>query len=208
LAFLGPYAHLAVTRDIKYYAMFVGEKLLIVYASLALFYFCLSLLYGMRPLGLLLDSFLLKIPAFGQIIRSYSLYKFYLSFYYLFDSGIDMVSSFKKSFLLIRNRAIKNSLNPVYLKIRQNSPLQDALKGSQAFPDIDSNMLITGESTGSLDDKLKELIIIYEDKIELQLQILEKVIPWIIYMAAVVFVAWQVISFYTDLYDRVFKLMN
>lgn len=208
LAILGPNAGIVVTCGLKAFIAVVAKELIFIYLSVIFIFFIYKLLNAIDITSFIMDIFILKIPVLGSFIKNYTLYQFYLSFYYLYASGSNMSYSFKKTAIFILRPRIKALIAPVLEKIIIDEPLEDALKGNKIFPVTDTNLLITGEKTGTLDEKLKELITIYEERIEHQLKILEKFLPFLIYFLVLIFAAYKIISFYISYFSKISDLIG
>ena len=207
LAILGPSAPIAVTSGISTYILFVLKQFIMIYGAVIFLYFICQFIYASQSLSLVFDSIIKYTPVLGKFINTYTLYRFYLSFYYLFDSGCNMGYSFQKSAAFITNRSIKSSFLPVLEKIKNDLPLEEALKNNKIFSLTDTNFLLTGEMSGTLDERLKDILVNYEEKIELQLSAMEKLLPYIVFLGVAVFVGWTVIKFWLGYFNQINELL-
>ncbi|MBN1522373.1 MAG: type II secretion system F family protein [Candidatus Aureabacteria bacterium] len=201
-AIIAPPLYLIFSQGFLSYVLFVTKTLSALYLVVVLCWFLYKTLSTLDPFSLSFNYILLKIPILGKIIKSFSLYRFYISFYYLYDAGYDLRRSFMESAHFISHKGLKHSLEPILRKIGQNMPLEDALSQNSLIPLTDTNLLTAGEKTGSLDKTLLQLLSIYSEKIEMQLELIEKLLPKLVFFGIALFVAWKVISFWVGYFDK------
>ena len=84
----------------------------------------------------------------------------------------------------------------------------NAVKSILARPDTDVNMLITGEKTGRLDEQLKELLQIYERRIDTYFNLLKTLLPALIFICISIYIGFVVFSFYKEYYDNLFEQID
>ena len=183
------------------YIYYVATRLVIVYIILIILYFIL------KPSFKSIDSFYFKLPLIGKFLKSYTLFKFYLSFYSLYNSGLNLKESFIISYNNSNSNYFKNNLKKSFLSITKYNPLEDSIHPNIFIPIQDLSILITGEKTGKLEESLQQLLKKYEEESNYYLKIIEKVIPKIFYILVAIFIAWKIVTFYISYFNRILKLM-
>lgn len=101
---------------------------------------------------------------------------FYLDFYYLLESGLDVSSSLQ----LIHSestRGNKNKIDKLLLKviskISDGEPLSKAMNFSKEFSTFETQSVLIGEETGRLPIVMKALSVYFEKRIKLKRQLIK-----------------------------------
>ena len=202
LGILLPPLYLIFSEGTAAYFGNVFQIFIWLYGVLILLYFLKVAVSVFDPLSIMFDHLVTFVPVVGALIKKMAIYRFYLSLYFLYDAGNSVTKAFESSFSLITQRSLKSNMTPVLRKIQQNMTLDDSLKAQSFLPITDTNLIVTGEITGTLDEKLKQILEIYEEDIEMRLKLLEKFLPFIVYLFVALFVAWKVISFWIGYYEK------
>ncbi|TDX45190.1 type II secretion system F family protein [Orenia marismortui] len=113
-----------------------------------------------------IDSVLLKIPILKSFITENSLILFARNLSLLERSGVAFLQSMQIVNQNISNIIIQERLERARLRIKDGINITSAIREQQVFPDIALQMIQTGEQTGELDDKLKDIVDFYEDEVE------------------------------------------
>ncbi|WP_024955747.1 type II secretion system F family protein [Sulfurospirillum arcachonense] len=127
------------------------------------------------------DTFLLKLPLFGQIIQTSELAKFSYIVSVLINSGVTFVQAVKLSSNTIKNRLIATTFQKASDELVKGKKLSNAL--SKQNYNIDKSFIqaiALGEETSQMKDILQNLSELYnqenDDKINLMLSLLEPVL--------------------------------
>lgn len=136
--------------------MLVGVVVFIV--GLVLFYH--------TPQGrLALDTFLLRVPVIGKLLKFGAMAEFNWSLSMMLRSGLTAYDSLKICGNVIANRLISNKLFNASEQILGGRDLSSSIR-SKAIPDLVTQMTAVGEKTGTLDLVLQELGTFYEEQLQ------------------------------------------
>lgn len=113
-----------------------------------------------------IDKLLLKVPILKEFILENSLIIFAKNLSLLERSGIPFLQAMEIVNQNISNRAIRHKLNRARIKIKDGFNITTALKQQDIFPDIALQMIQTAENTGSLEEKLNDIVDFYQDEVE------------------------------------------
>ncbi|OCL27024.1 hypothetical protein U472_05935 [Orenia metallireducens] len=113
-----------------------------------------------------IDNLLLKVPVLKDFILENSLIIFAKNLSLLERSGIPFLQGMEIVNQNITNRAIQQKLDKARLKIKDGFNITTALKQQDIFPDIALQMIQTAENTGSLEEKLKDIVDFYQEEVE------------------------------------------
>lgn len=111
------------------------------------------------------DSFALKLPVFGNLIRKINLARFTHFFGIMFRSGVDILESLKSSQEVIGNRKLKASIGKVRADVSNGSTVTDALQETGEFPTMVVRMFKVGESSGNMTNALENVNFFYNREV-------------------------------------------
>ncbi len=114
----------------------------------------------------MLDSLLLKIPAFGTIILKVNVARFSRIFSSLTGAGISVVNALEITSGALSNMVIQEGLSSSIDKIKNGQPISISLASSGIFPGIVTQMAAVGEETGQIDTVLERIAVFYEQEVD------------------------------------------
>lgn len=111
------------------------------------------------------DTFILRVPIVGPIIKKMALSRFSRTFSTLVSAGVPMLTSLD----IVAETAGNEAIARVVLKARENvkegNPLAQPFAESNLFPAMLSQMIAVGEETGALDVMLKKVSEFYDSEV-------------------------------------------
>jgi len=154
--------------------------------------FTIVTLYGMwtrTPKGRLIrDTYLLRLPIFGQLFKKQSTARFATTFSTLLKSGIPALECLKILREVVDNQLLANTLDQVHDRILEGADIATPLKNSGVFPPVVGYMISIGEQSGQLEEILDKVSEAYDEEIDVTTQkvtaLIEPII--IVFMALVV----------------------
>lgn len=154
------------------------------------------------PLGqLFLDTFMLKIPIFGELQTKVILSEFTRTLGMLISSGIhilDALSFLKDS---MGNLLFRKAVMDIAKKIEKGFPMGETFSQHEIFPPIVSQMIKVGEETGKLDETLAKLASYFEQESNHLLKNLTTALEPAIMVVLGVGVGFIVFSIITPIYS-------
>ncbi len=111
------------------------------------------------------DKILLKLPVFGPLNTKIQITQLTRLTGMLLLSGIPIIDTIKTVRDSMSNVHFKNALTEASVEVSKGIPLAVPLSRSKYIPIIVSQMIATGEETGSLDKVLKSLAEFYESEV-------------------------------------------
>lgn len=122
--------------------------------------------YGTPQGKLYIDTFLLKLPVFGDLIRKASTAKFTRTLGTLISSGVPLLEALSICAKTSGNKVIENSLMDARVSISGGKTIAEPLSKSNVFPKMVTQMIAVGESTGALDAMLGKIADFYEEEVD------------------------------------------
>lgn len=154
------------------------------------------------PIGeLMVDSFILRLPLFGDLTKKVLLVEFTRTLAMLISSGIHILQGLKTLRNSLGNVRFRNAIDEISKKVEKGFPLGDTFSQHDEFPPIVSQMMKVGEETGKLDDTLVKLSRYFESESEHLVRGLTTAIEPIIMVVLGVGVGFIVISIITPIYN-------
>lgn len=154
------------------------------------------------PIGeLMVDTFLLKIPLFGDLTKKVLLVEFTRTLAMLISSGIHILQGLSTLRDSLGNVVFRNAIDEIGKKVEKGFPLGDSFAQHSVFPPIVSQMMKVGEETGKLDDTLVKLSRYFETESEHLVRGLTTAIEPVIMVVLGAGVGFIVISIITPIYN-------
>jgi type IV pilus assembly protein PilC len=112
------------------------------------------------------DTVKLKIPIFGNLVRTIAIEHFTSEMSTLIESGVPILYALEISERTSGNKVLEGILRDVKNAVRSGKTISEPLEKSGFFPPMVVQMIGIGEEIGELSDMLKKIAIFYEAQIE------------------------------------------
>ncbi len=112
------------------------------------------------------DSTLLKIPIFGELIRKVAIAKFTRTLSTMLSSGVPILESLDIVSRTAGNKTIEKAILKTKVSIGEGKTIAEPLAASGIFPPMVVQMISVGESTGALDSMLSKVADFYDDEVD------------------------------------------
>lgn len=149
----------------------------------------------------IVDTFILKIPLFGELQKKILLVEFTRTLAMLITSGIHILNGMHTLKDSLGNVLYRNAIEDIAKKIEKGFPLGDSFAQYAIFPPIVSQMMKVGEETGKLDDTLLKLSKYFQSESEHLVAGLTTAIEPIIMVFLGLGVGFIVFSIITPIYN-------
>ncbi|MBU3759596.1 MAG: type II secretion system F family protein [Candidatus Omnitrophica bacterium] len=112
------------------------------------------------------DAWKLKVPLFGGLLKKIALVRFAGTLQALYASGVVLTDGLEISARVTGNAAIAAAVRRAAAGVRQGRRMSDVFAEIKLFPPLLNRMILMGETTGSLDAMLEQVIQHYEREIK------------------------------------------
>ena len=164
--------------------------------------------YASKEGQLSVDSFIFKIPLFGDLIQRTEMAGLCDTLSTLVNSGIPVVDGLERCIAASSNERVRISIRRAILLVQQGQELNVSLGQSPVFPKLVISMIRIGEETGQLSFMLEKLSIFYKREVEATVTALTKAMePTVIGVVAVI-VGTIVISLYLPMFSLITQMGN
>lgn len=143
---------------------------------------------------LLFDTFKLRVPVFGDLMRKQSMARFSITLATLLRSGVPALQAIQVTKSVLDNKVLQNALQTVQDRVVEGTDIATPMKMSGAFPPTVSYMVGVGEQAGNLEEMLERIAGTYDEEVDLATQKLTAVIEPVIIVLLAVIVAGIVVA--------------
>jgi type IV pilus assembly protein PilC len=130
------------------------------------------LVYGLRRFyrtsggKFLIDSRLIRLPVFGDLILKSSLARVLQTLRMLYSAGIPVLDGMLIAAQVAGNAVIENGMKLARRKVIEGRNLSEAMRETGVFPPLVCQFVRVGESSGTLDEMLERIASFYEEEVE------------------------------------------
>lgn len=157
--------------------------------------------YYKTPAGRLqIDSLILKIWVFGDLIEKNAVARFCRIFGTLTRSGVPILSTLDIVRDTAGNQVYANAIDASKQEIQQGGMISLALQRENVFPPLAIQMLSIGEETGELDAMMLKVADFYEDEVEQAVKSLTSLIEPIMMVGVATMVGVILLSMYLPMF--------
>jgi type IV pilus assembly protein PilC len=150
------------------------------------------------------DSVRIRLPIFGSIWLKYQVAMFARTLSTLLTGGIPLVPSLETAARTITSRRIGKAVAASVVSVREGKGLAKSLEATGVFPELSTEMIEVGESTGALPQMLNSVAEFFEEDVQTALTTAMNLIePAILIVMGVV-----VLTILIALYLPIFSMGN
>jgi type IV pilus assembly protein PilC len=115
---------------------------------------------------LAIDSTLLQLPVFGDLIRKTAVARFTRTLSTLVSSGVPILDALAITARTAGNKVVERAVLATRISISEGRTIAEPLEQSKVFPPMVCQMISVGESTGALDSMLNKIAEFYEEEVD------------------------------------------
>lgn len=150
---------------------------------------------------LIIDSFLLKIPVFGNLRKKMILTEVSRTLGLLVGSGELVIDALKQTADVSGSVHYKNAILNVTGRVEKGLSVGDSVMLAYLFPPIFVEMVRIGEETGKLDESLLKVSEYFENEVDTAVKGLTAALEPLIIVALGIGIAFLMISIITPIYN-------
>jgi len=149
------------------------------------------------------DSYILKLPIFGELLRNSMMAEFARTLSLLISSGSLVVESLIKSGDVVGNVIYQDAIKLVANRVEKGISMGDAMAATPLFPPLLVEMVKIGEQTGKLDSSLLKASEYYEREVEEKVKTMTTLMEPIIMVMLALGVGFLIIAIITPIYNLI-----
>ncbi len=156
-----------LTQIIVNISKFLRSNILLILGAIFIIIFGLRQLYRKNDKAHhFFDSFFLKMPIFGMLLRKVAVAKFTRTLGTMISSGVPILTSLEIVAKTAGNVVIEKAIMATRESISQGKTIAGPLMESGIFPPMVTQMIAVGETTGALDQMLSKIADFYDDEVD------------------------------------------
>jgi general secretion pathway protein F len=118
------------------------------------------------------DSFILRLPIFGALVRMLAVSRFSRTLATLLRAGVPLLKAMEIVKSVLDNAKLEKVIETAAGSIREGESIAGPLKRSGDFPPIVTHMIAVGERSGQLEQMLENVSRAYDTQVETRVQAL------------------------------------
>ncbi|MBY7994475.1 type II secretion system F family protein [Vibrio fluvialis] len=176
--------------------------------SAAAFIVSLGLVFGIKTarkksfvVRLKTSQLSLRFPIIGGVLAKAAIAKFSRTLATSFSAGIPILASLKTTAKTAGNVHFETAIQDVHRHTAAGMPMYNAMRNTQAFPEMVLQMVMIGEESGKLDDMLNKVATIYEFEVDNTVDNLGKILEPLIIVFLGIVVGGLVVAMYLPIFN-------
>ena len=139
-----------------------------IYWLIALAVGIVALLRALRQpaLRMRFDSFVLRLPVLGRLVRSLNTARLASTLAILVNSRVPLIGALQAAVGVVANLPMKQALVDTERRVREGASLSRSLAATRMFPPLMVHLIASGEASGTLDRMLERVAINQAEEIE------------------------------------------
>lgn len=113
-----------------------------------------------------LDAKILKAPVVGEILKKASIARFTRTLSTTFAAGVPLIEALESAAGASGNAVYRDAILFIRKEVAGGLPMNSAMRATNVFPDMVTQMVAIGEESGSVDAMLDKVASIYEREVD------------------------------------------
>jgi type IV pilus assembly protein PilC len=153
--------------------------------------------------SMVVDTYALKIPIVGMLIRKVAVARFTRTLGTLISSGVSILEALRITARSAGNRVVEKSVMAARTAVAGGRTLTEPLRTSPVFPPMVIHMISVGETTGALDAMLAKIADFYEEEVDNAVSALTSLLEPLMIVFLGVCVGGIVVAMYMPIFKMV-----
>lgn len=168
-----------------------------------------AIIFGFRQVyrtdggQLAIDSAMLKLPIFGDLLRKSAVARFTRTLGTLVASGVSILDGLEITARTAGNRVIHDAIMSSRASIAGGETIAEPLRQSGAFPPMVVQMINVGEQTGGLDEMLNKIADFYDDEVDAAVEALLSAMEPLMIVFLGTIVGGMIVAMYLPIFDMI-----
>ncbi|UCE67003.1 MAG: type II secretion system F family protein [Candidatus Zixiibacteriota bacterium] len=152
------------------------------------------------------DSFKLRMPLLGPLMRKSAISRFTRTLATLLSSGVSILDALSITAKTAGNMVLQNAINKSMLSIAEGETITQPLKDSGVFPPMVTQMISVGEKTGGMDEMLAKIADFYDEEVDTAVAALTSIIEPVVIVFMGAIIGGILIAMYLPMFDIIGKI--
>ena len=186
---------LAISRFVQDYGIFIGMGI-----AGAVFLFIRALKKSKRMQDKM-DALTLKIPVVGEILKKAAVARFTRTLSTTFSAGVPLIGALDSAAGASGNAVYREAILFIKKEVAGGLQMNTAMRATNVFPDMVSQMVAIGEESGSVDEMLAKIATIYEAEVDNMVDGLTSLLEPLIMAVLGVIIGGLIIAMYLPIFQ-------
>ncbi|MDB5762709.1 MAG: pilC [Herminiimonas sp.] len=147
-----------------------------------------------------MDTLLLKVPIFGEVIRKATIARWTRTLATMFAAGVPLVESLDSVGGASGNAVYLDATKRIQNEVSTGTSLTAAMQNAGVFPNMVTQMVSIGEESGALDQMLGKVADFYEEEVDEAVESLSSLMEPLIMVILGVLIGGLVIAMYLPIF--------
>lgn len=165
------------TRIVQGVADFFGGYWWAVIPAVVVGVYGTGVLYARPALRLKFDTFILRVPILGRLLRDVAVARFTRTLGTLTAAGVPILQSLRITKGTLGNRAMERVIDDVAEQVAGGRTIAEPMERSGYFPPMLVQIVNLGERSGRLDEMLNQAAKSFEDRTETSVKLFTTALP-------------------------------
>lgn len=153
-----------------------------------------------KPMRDFLDRLSLKIPIIGPILEKAAIARYARTLSTTFAAGVPLIEGLDSVAGATGNVVFVNAIHKIKDDVAMGVQVQAAMRATNVFPNMVTQMVAIGEESGSLDSMLSKVADIYEEEVDTAVDGLSSLLEPLIMVVLGVLVGGLVVAMYLPIF--------
>ncbi|NLC71695.1 MAG: type II secretion system F family protein [Desulfuromonadaceae bacterium] len=156
----------APTQIVINLSRFIKDYIFVILGAVVGFVFLVKYLYRTKKGREKFDTWSLRLPIFGILIRKVAVAKFSRTLGTMLSSGVPILDALEIVAKTAGNSVVEKAIYNVRDSISEGKTIAEPLEKSGVFPPMVCQMVAVGEQSGSIDTMLNKIADFYDDEVD------------------------------------------
>ncbi|MBI4635482.1 MAG: type II secretion system F family protein [Candidatus Rokubacteria bacterium] len=191
------------TQIVLWLSDFTRKFVILIVAGIFAMIWGLKWYYARDQGRMVVDTFMLKVPVIGMLIRKVAVARFTRTLGTLISSGVPILEGLLITARSSGNWVVEQGVMQARAVVTAGGTLAEPLRTTPVFPPMVVHMISVGENTGALDKMLNKIADFYDDEVDVAVTALTSLLePMMIVFLGVV-VGGIVVAMYMPIFKMV-----
>jgi len=154
------------TKIVMWMSDMTRKYIIFMIAGVGAAIWALKRYYNTENGSMVIDTFALKVPVIGMLIRKVAVARFTRTLGTLISSGVPILEGLLITARSAGNRVVEKAVMQARQHVTAGGTLAEPLKSTPVFPPMVVHMISVGENTGALDAMLGKIADFYDSEVD------------------------------------------
>ncbi|PLX19010.1 MAG: pilus assembly protein PilC [Candidatus Muiribacterium halophilum] len=196
------------TRLLMGISSFMSKYFIFIIIAMGAMVFGIKKFFETKQGRRLLDTYSLRLPGFGNLLKKVAVSKFTRTLGTLISAGVPILQALEVTANTAGNVLITEAILKTRVSIKEGESISEPLKASKIFPPMVIQMIAVGEETGELDIMLSKVADFYDQEVDTAVKGLTSIIEPVVIVFMGVVIGGIVLAIFMPMLEMINKASN